>query len=41
MASNLSGVFAVRDSKNTAHPAVVVASGEWSAFLTGLKHGTL
>ncbi len=41
MASNLRGVLAVRDSKNLAGPVLVVTPGEWSAFLAGVKHGTL
>ncbi|MFC4589309.1 DUF397 domain-containing protein [Sphaerisporangium corydalis] len=41
VASNLRGVLAVRDSKNLAGPVLVVTPGEWSAFLAGVKHGTL
>ncbi|MFC4529696.1 DUF397 domain-containing protein [Sphaerisporangium dianthi] len=37
--SNLGGVVGVRDSKDLGGPALVCASGEWSAFLTGVKNG--
>ncbi|WP_424531280.1 DUF397 domain-containing protein [Sphaerisporangium viridialbum] len=40
VASNISGLFAVRDSKNPAGPALVCAPGEWSAFVNGVKSGT-
>ena len=33
VARNLSGLVAVRDSKNAAGPALVVAPGSWSSFL--------
>ena len=33
------GLVALRDSKDTAKPAHVFDSGEWAAFLTGVKNG--
>ncbi|GII86592.1 hypothetical protein Ssi03_45820 [Sphaerisporangium siamense] len=39
VASNLPGVLAVRDSKDPAGPALVVAPGAWSAFLNGVRSG--
>ncbi|GII60350.1 hypothetical protein Skr01_04350 [Sphaerisporangium krabiense] len=39
VASNLPAVLAVRDSKNPAGPALVVAPAEWSAFLNGVRSG--
>ncbi|MGW4639996.1 DUF397 domain-containing protein [Sphaerisporangium sp. NPDC004334] len=30
---------ALRDSKNTAIPAIVVTPVEWGAFLAGVKNG--
>ncbi|MFC4588508.1 DUF397 domain-containing protein [Sphaerisporangium corydalis] len=41
VASNLPGIRAVRDSKNATGPALVFTSSEWSAFLNGVKGGTL
>ncbi|MBB4702909.1 folate-dependent tRNA-U54 methylase TrmFO/GidA [Sphaerisporangium siamense] len=41
VASNLPGLRAVRDSKVPAGPALAVSPAEWSAFVTGLKDGTL
>ncbi|MEV7968162.1 DUF397 domain-containing protein [Sphaerisporangium sp. NPDC088356] len=41
VASNIPGLFAVRDSKNPAGPALVCTPGEWSVFLSGIKGGTL
>ncbi|MEU8270273.1 DUF397 domain-containing protein [Sphaerisporangium sp. NPDC049002] len=41
VASNVPGLFAVRDSKNPAGPALVCAPREWFAFLNGVKGGTL
>ncbi|MBF8188430.1 DUF397 domain-containing protein [Nonomuraea sp. K274] len=29
----------VRDSKNPTGPALIFTSGEWSAFITGVKDG--
>ncbi|MFG1878511.1 DUF397 domain-containing protein [Sphaerisporangium sp. NPDC049003] len=37
VAMNLSGVVAVRDSKDSPGPVLLVASGEWRAFVGGLK----
>ena len=39
VAANLHGVVGVRDSKNTAQPALIFGSGEWSRFLGGIKDG--
>nr|WP_221475089.1 DUF397 domain-containing protein [Sphaerisporangium rubeum] len=39
VASNLLGIVGVRDSKNTTGPALIFSSGEWSAFLRGVKGG--
>jgi hypothetical protein len=33
------GRVALRDSKDTGRPAHVFDSGEWAAFLTGVKNG--
>ncbi|MFC6081364.1 DUF397 domain-containing protein [Sphaerisporangium aureirubrum] len=41
VASNLPSLVAVRDSKNPAAPALILASAEWSTFLSGLKGGEL
>jgi hypothetical protein len=41
VASNLSGLVAVRDSKNPAGPALLFVPGPWSAFLSGIKAGEL
>ncbi|MEU8266611.1 DUF397 domain-containing protein [Sphaerisporangium sp. NPDC049002] len=37
VAMNLSGVVAVRDSKDSPGPVLLVASEEWRAFVGGLK----
>ncbi|MDH2428398.1 DUF397 domain-containing protein [Sphaerisporangium sp. TRM90804] len=41
VASNLPDVRAVRDSKNPSGPVLVVAPGEWSVFLNGVRTGDL
>ncbi|GII64406.1 hypothetical protein Skr01_44910 [Sphaerisporangium krabiense] len=41
VASNLSGIRAVRDSKNPTGPALVFSSSAWTMFLTGITDGTL
>ena len=41
VASNMPGVFAVRDSKVPTGPALIVTPGEWSAFLTEVRTGRL
>ncbi|WP_424531787.1 DUF397 domain-containing protein [Sphaerisporangium viridialbum] len=41
VASNLPGIFAVRDSKNPTGPALVVEPGAWLAFVRGVKAGAL
>jgi hypothetical protein len=33
------GLVAVRDSKDTAKPAHIFDSGEWAAFVSGVKAG--
>jgi len=33
------GRFAVRDSKHLTGPAIVMGSGAWDAFVTGIKAG--
>jgi hypothetical protein len=39
VATNLSGVVAVRDSKNPDGPKLVFTPSEWKAFLGGVKTG--
>ncbi|MEV6981880.1 DUF397 domain-containing protein [Sphaerisporangium sp. NPDC051017] len=40
VAGNLRGGVAVRDSKNPHGPVLLFTTGEWQAFLSGLKqHG--
>lgn len=39
VARNLSGVVAVRDSKNPNGPSLIVTAGEWRAFLDGVRRG--
>jgi hypothetical protein len=41
VASNRPGLVAVRDSKNPTGPALVFASADWSAFVSGIKRGAL
>ncbi|WP_214411784.1 DUF397 domain-containing protein [Sphaerisporangium fuscum] len=41
VASNLPGLVAVRDSKNPAGPALLCTPGEWLAFVSQVKIGTL
>ncbi|WP_309298390.1 DUF397 domain-containing protein [Streptosporangium carneum] len=41
VANNLSGVVAVRDSKNPHGPALVFAPGQWRSFVDGIKRGEL
>ncbi|MEV7970688.1 DUF397 domain-containing protein [Sphaerisporangium sp. NPDC088356] len=41
VASNLPGIFAVRDSKNHAGLALVIEPGEWLAFVSAVKAGAL
>ncbi|MBQ0983686.1 DUF397 domain-containing protein [Streptomyces sp. F63] len=31
----------VRDSKNTAGPVLAVPRGEWAAFVSAVRHGTM
>lgn len=37
VARNLPGVIAVRDSKNTDGPALIVSRDEWARFITRLQ----
>ncbi|GAA4187038.1 DUF397 domain-containing protein [Streptosporangium oxazolinicum] len=39
VATNLSGIVAVRDSKNPTGPALVFTPKEWGAFLGGVRAG--
>ena len=39
VAVNLPGIVAVRDSKDPAGPALVITSGQWRAFLAGVRAG--
>ncbi|GAA3829781.1 hypothetical protein GCM10022226_58290 [Sphaerisporangium flaviroseum] len=41
VASNLYDQLAIRDSKNPDGPALIFTPGEWSAFVTSIKTGTL
>jgi hypothetical protein len=40
VARNLSGVIAVRDSKNPDGPALIVSRDEWARFITRLRATT-
>jgi len=37
VARNLSGVIAVRDSKNPDGPTLIVSRDEWASFITRLR----
>jgi len=39
VAANLSGLVAVRDSKNHEGPALIFGSSEWQAFTASVKDG--
>jgi hypothetical protein len=39
VASNLTGVVAVRDSKDPVGPNLVFVSGDWRAFVAGVQDG--
>jgi hypothetical protein len=39
VADNITGIVAVRDSKDTAGPALVFGVVEWAAFLDGVREG--
>ncbi|MFI5492957.1 DUF397 domain-containing protein [Actinoplanes sp. NPDC051859] len=41
VARNLSGVVAVRDSKNPAGPVLVFGPSEWAALVSDVKAGML
>jgi hypothetical protein len=36
-----SALTAVRDSKDRSGPALIFSAGQWSAFTTGIKDGSL
>lgn len=37
VARNLSGVVAIRDSKNPSGPALIIDSNDWTAFVAGVR----
>lgn len=37
VARNLSGVVAIRDSKDTSGPALVIDSTDWTAFVASVR----
>ncbi|GLW07436.1 transcriptional regulator [Microtetraspora sp. NBRC 13810] len=39
VAGNLSGIVAVRDSKDPSGPALIFTPGEWRTFVSGVKAG--
>jgi hypothetical protein len=39
VAQNLPGAVAVRDSKDPAGPALVIAPAQWAAFTNGVRFG--
>jgi hypothetical protein len=39
VARNVPGVVAVRDSKDSGGPSLIVTAGEWCAFLDGVRRG--
>jgi hypothetical protein len=39
VASNLSGIIAVRDSKDPTGPALIFTPDEWRAFIGGVRDG--
>ncbi|WP_329091314.1 MULTISPECIES: DUF397 domain-containing protein [unclassified Streptosporangium] len=39
VATNLSGVVVMRDSKDRSGPVLAFASDEWSAFTSGVQSG--
>jgi hypothetical protein len=41
VAANLPGAVAVRDSKDSAGPALAFTPATWDAFLAGVKEGAL
>lgn len=41
VATNLPGLIAVRDSKNTSGPALALSPAAWGDFLAGVRHGDL
>lgn len=41
VARNVSGVVAVRDSKDPAGPALVVSSAEWRRLTAAVRHAAL
>ncbi|MEU2514192.1 DUF397 domain-containing protein [Streptomyces syringium] len=41
VADGFTGLMPVRDSKNPQGPTLLFEAGAWSAFITGLKAGSL
>ncbi|GHH66214.1 transcriptional regulator [Streptosporangium violaceochromogenes] len=41
VATNLPGLIAVRDSKDSAGPVLTFSSAAWSDFLAGVRNGDL
>ncbi len=41
IATNLSGIVAIRDSKNPHGPALTFTHSDWAAFIRGIKAGNL
>lgn len=39
VAGNLTGIVAIRDSKNPNGPALVFSPGDWRTFVNGIKAG--
>ncbi|WP_329085073.1 MULTISPECIES: DUF397 domain-containing protein [unclassified Streptosporangium] len=39
VAGNLTGIVAVRDSKNPHGPALIFSPGDWQTFVNGVKVG--
>lgn len=39
VAQNIPGVVALRDSKDPNGPALVFTTGEWAAFVSGVREG--
>lgn len=39
VATNLPGIVAIRDSKDTDGAKLVVSTAEWQAFVTGIREG--
>ncbi|WP_283139647.1 DUF397 domain-containing protein [Rhizohabitans arisaemae] len=39
VATNVTGVVAVRDGKNPSGPVLTFTPSEWTAFVTGVRNG--